>query len=443
MEQPDGSVIEWEWVRGPRVEAPVSPGAGGVGAGGDRPRGHTFSVPLICKALELVLWANNSIRGAARSLAIVCQEATEACPSLWSIRNWVFRLGLFEVQRPKPWARDWALILDHTIQVGAHKALLVVGVQLEEWDSHGCELGHQDVAVLALEICQQSNGQKVLQTLEQIREQIGGPRLLVSDAGSDLKKAAESFCERHDHTDWIPDVSHRMARLLEAELKADPKWESFLSQAALCRSRCQQTPLSPLMPPAQRGKARWMNYLPLVEWGLKMLHNPIPPQAEPREYRRLFGWLDDYLDDLSQFCLLMNLGQETGRILKQSGIHSQSLQDCRAMLEELALGARLHRYASGIHQYLDEVGSKLRPGERLLASSDIVESLFGKYKFMVDRSPQQAITRLVLSIGALVSKRTPELVRQALETVKMEAVEEWFRKQVGPDAQSIRQAVLG
>jgi len=117
-------------------------------------------------------------------------------------------------------------------------------------------LGHQDVVVLGLEICERSNGEIVLEALERVREQIGEPRLLVSDAGSDIKKAATLFCEHHGHTDWIGDVSHRMARLLEAELIEDPKWESFLSRAAQCRNQCQQTALSPLMPPAQRGKAR-------------------------------------------------------------------------------------------------------------------------------------------------------------------------------------------
>ena len=81
--------MAWELVEGARPEVPASPGAGGVGAGRDRPRGHTFSLSLICKALELVLWANSSLRGAARSLVIMGQEEAEAGPSLWSIRNWV------------------------------------------------------------------------------------------------------------------------------------------------------------------------------------------------------------------------------------------------------------------------------------------------------------------------------------------------------------------
>lgn len=404
-----------------------------------RPRGHTYSAILISQAVSLVLWANSSFRGAVRSLQVLGGEAAEACPSLWSIRNWVLRLGLYELERPKQPGSDWALILDHTIQVGPHKALLILGVRLGDLKREPFALGHQDVAVLGLEICERSNGEIVLKALERVQEQIGEPRLLVSDAGSDIKKAAALFCERHGHTDWMADVSHRMARLLEAELSDDPKWESFLSRAAQCRNQCQQTALSPLMPPAQRGKARWMNYQPLVAWGLNVIQHPIPSWANAREFKRVFGWLDHYVEELGDCWMMMHLGQETCRIVKEEGIDAESLKKCRQMLKERAEGTRLRRYADGIYEYLKEVESKLRPGERLLGSSDIVESIFGKYKFLMERSPQKAITRLILAIGAVTSKRTPELIREAMEAVKMGSVDKWFRKYVEESARSIRQ----
>jgi hypothetical protein len=335
------------------------------------------------------------------------------------------------------------LIVDHTIQVGPHKALLVLGVQLGDLNRNNFALGHQDVTVLALEICEQSNAEKVLKALEAVKESVGEPRLVVSDSGSDIKKAAGLFCDGPSQTDWIPDVGHRMARLLEAELKGDPKWEGFLSQAALCRSQSQQTALSPLMPPAQRGKARWMNFQPLVTWGLNMIHNSRPPWAEPGEFNRLFGWLNGYEDELSEYCLIMHMGQETCRIIKQGGICLESLAACREMLKEIGRGERLRRHASGIREYLKEVESKLRPGEKLLGSSDIIESVFGKYKLLLGRSPQKAITHLILAIGALTSKRTPELVRQAMEAINMEAVEEWFNKYIGKSARSLRREAFG
>jgi hypothetical protein len=429
--------MEWEVVRSTEtvpdsVRSPIS-------LRPECPRGHSYSAILISQAVGLVLWANSSFRGAVRSLQVLCEEGAEACPSLWSIRNWVLRLGLYELERAKEVGTDWALILDHTIQVGPHKALLILGVRLGDLKAEHFALGHQDVVVLGLEICERSNGEIVLEALERVREQIGEPRLLVSDAGSDIKKAATLFCEHHGHTDWIGDVSHRMARLLEAELIEDPKWESFLSRAAQCRNQCQQTALSPLMPPAQRGKARWMNYQPLVTWGLNVIQHPIPSWANAREFKRVFGWLDNYEEELGDCWMMMHLGQETCRIIKAEGIHSESLEKCRQMLKERTEGPRQRRYAEGIREYLIEVDSKLRPGERLLGSSDIVESLFGKYKFLMERSPQKAITRLILAIGALTSRRTPELIREAMEAVKIDSVEKWFRKYIGESARSIRQ----
>jgi hypothetical protein len=435
--QADGSVMDWELVPGQEVQP--SSEAAPIPERGDRPRGHTYSAKLISQAVNLVLSANCSLRGAAKCFEIFFPEAPKSNPSLWSIRNWVLRLGLYELQRPKPPAEDWALILDHTIQVGAHKALLVLGVRLGQLDRDHFALEHQDVKVLALEICEQSNGQKVLATLEKIQEQIGEPRLMVSDAGSDIKKAIGLFCERHAHTDWVPDVSHRMARLLEADLKENSEWECFLGQAAQCRSQCQQTALSPLMPPAQRGKARWMNYQPLVTWALHLIQRPIPTWADRRQFYRLFGWLDDFEQELGDCWMMMHLGQETGRILKQNGIDSQSLRHCRELLKERAQGTRLRRYAAGIQDYLREVEAKLRPGEILLASSDIIESIFGKYKLLVERSPERTITRLILSIGGLTSNRTPESIIAALEAVKTKAVAEWFAQYVGESARSTRQ----
>ena len=433
--------MDWELVG--ESEPNPSSGASLISIRRERPLGHSYSANVISKAVELVLSANSSFRGAARSLRILCAEAADDCPSLWSIRNWVLRLGLYELERPKLAAEDWVLILDHTIQIGPHKALLILGVQLADLNRNNFALGHQDVTMLGLEICEQSNGEKVLKALEAVKAAVGEPRLLVSDAGSDIKKAAGLFCDGHGHTDWIPDVGHRMARLLEAELKGDPKWEGFLSQAALCRSQCQQTALSPLMPPAQRGKARWMNFQSLVMWGLNVIHNPTPPWAGSDEFNRLFGWLDGYEDELSDYCLMMHMGQETCRIIKQAGISSESLGACRQMLKEIGKGERLRRHASGIREYLKEVESKLRPGEKLLGSSDIIESIFGKYKYLLERSPQKAITRLILAIGALTSERTPDLVRRAMEAVNMKAVEDWFSKYVGESARSLRQKAFG
>ena len=42
----------------------------------------------------------------------------------------MLRLGLYELQRAKEQASDWVFIVDATIGVGEHKALVILGVRL-------------------------------------------------------------------------------------------------------------------------------------------------------------------------------------------------------------------------------------------------------------------------------------------------------------------------
>ena len=53
-----------------------------------------------------------------------------ARPAANTGQNWILRIGLYELNRPKEMADDWVLILDHTIQIGKVKCLIVVGFRL-------------------------------------------------------------------------------------------------------------------------------------------------------------------------------------------------------------------------------------------------------------------------------------------------------------------------
>ena len=66
---------------------------------------------------------------------------------------------------------------------------------------------------------------------------------------------------------WHYDLTHRLARIPEKQLKDALWWESFLTLAGKCRNECRKTQWSFLLPPSQRTKARWFNLEPLIDWG--------------------------------------------------------------------------------------------------------------------------------------------------------------------------------
>ena len=84
-------------------------------------------------------------------------------PSRFSGRFWLFRLGYYKLTRPKERADDWVWIVDHTVQLGDEKCLVILCIRLCNLPAPGDCLSHEDVEPLALFPVKQSNGEVVFQ----------------------------------------------------------------------------------------------------------------------------------------------------------------------------------------------------------------------------------------------------------------------------------------
>ena len=51
-----------------------------------------------------------------------------------TILLWVRKLGYYALTKPKPVADDWVLLLDHSIQLGPDKLLVIFGIREETID---------------------------------------------------------------------------------------------------------------------------------------------------------------------------------------------------------------------------------------------------------------------------------------------------------------------
>ena len=96
---------------------------------------------------------------------------------------------------------------------------------------------------------------------------------------------------------------------------------------------------------------------------------------------------------------------------------------------------RLHRE---LIAFVAEQEAQVRPGERLLGSSEIIESVFGKMKRLEQDQSKNGFTGLLLGLGALVSTTTSAVIQQALETVSTKQVAIWCQKTLGQTVQSKR-----
>ena len=88
--------------------------------------------------------------------------------------------------------------------------------------------------------------------------------------------------------------------------------------------------------------------------------------------------------------------------------------------------------------FLAEESLKARPHERLVGSSEVIESVFGKLKRLEHDQSKGGFTGLVLSSAAMVSTTTGEVIQKALQTVPTKRVLAWCKETLGQSVQSKR-----
>jgi hypothetical protein len=237
------------------------------------PRG-SYCLGVIRQSLILVLRAAVSLRGTAAIFVYLPQLSLDPqgdLPTAGTIQMWLLRLGLDAIERPKERADDWAWLVDHTVQIGKTKCLLIVGIRLSKWRQLGGELAHHDLEVIALEPVEHSDGATVCRQLQEAARKTGVPRMIASDHGSDIKNGVAAFGKQYPHVSGCYDIAHKVALLLKKTLNDDARWTEFTRQCGSTKAQLQQTHLAHLIPPSPQPKARYMNADRQVDWGRRVL----------------------------------------------------------------------------------------------------------------------------------------------------------------------------
>jgi len=405
-----------------------------------------YSLGTIGMFVELVLSAPCSQRAAAAVLSWLRRlwPGSGEAPCANAGRAWLLRLGLYELTCPKEVSDDWVWLVDHTVQLGSHKGLIIVGLRLRDWQEKPRPLAHRDVRLLALEPMEHSDGQAVQRELEKVIARTGIPRQIVSDGGPDLKKGVELFRQAHPTVTHAYDIKHKVALLLKKELEQDPDWEKFVSESNVARRGITLTSAGFLVPPALQAKARYMNVDRLVAWGqrvLRYLDHPCEVPGEPVNatlVENRLGWLRGYQQRLAQWSALLSVAEAAEHYVRHHGWHAAAAGELRARLEPLAKCARSRRLIDNLLEFGAAQAAAARPGERLVGSTEVLESLIGKYKRLQAMHSGDGITRTILSLGALVGQRCLRTLRQALATVTNRHLADWCQQHIGITLQARR-----
>lgn len=364
-------------------------------------------------------------------------------------------MGIYELTRKKEYRDDWIFIVDFTLELGKQKALVVLGVSQEHLSeqvvSQRRALSHEDVELLGLEIMGSTKGEMILHQLEKITELVGVPVQIVADHSSDLARGIKLYQDNHPEIIYTHDVTHAMALLLKYKLDANDRYQSFLQKCHRCRQKLQQTELSFLSPPSQRSQCRYFNVERLTNWAIKLLNSPVETliQLMPDIEHKLIlskiveklAWLADYEADLIHWNQMVTMTRRLETQLKQLGINSQTLQYFQQNQFDL-VNDSLQYFQQQIFDYVTNECSQIKDKQTFLATSDVIESLFGKYKQFSARCPIKEMGQMLLTICLSTMNLTTTVVKNALESISFFDVEEWLAEVFGQSMLSKRKTLF-
>jgi len=433
-----------------------------------KPSAHHYPLAVINLFIQLVLGAAAGLRTSENTLKVINETMNWGLPvpSWYTGRIWLMKLGYWKLMRPKAVADDWVWLVDFTIQSGTTKVFVIFGIRLKNIPAQQI-LSHEDIEPIDLVPLEKTNGDIVYTTLEDAVAKTGVPRVIVSDAGSDVKSGIKKFCRIHSETSYIYDGKHKIATLLKSRLEKDERWGEFCKFTGHLSKTFQQTPFAHLAPTAFRIKARYMNLESRIRWAESMLcildseldsaqcHFPgldisdsilTHNDSIKSELYKKAGKLINYKSAIDEWSELLNICLYIENAIRTCGyirnIQYDIKRDIYKEFGELKYISN-REFFNNLLLFIEEQQSECKPGECLPGSTEVLESVLGKQKYIEGEQSKSGFTGLVLGIAAIVSETTSEIIRSAMELIPVKMVLEWQRKKLGPTVQARRKKAFG
>jgi len=404
---------------------------------------------LLC--VRLVVFCNCSPRGAAAVMREFAAFHGLKTPSHMSIQNWTLKYGVGWLTGRVERRRDWVFILDHMVEFGTQKCLLVLGLPRGKFRRNRCRVSHADVSVLGIIVEDKMNAVKINETLAEISAASGAPVQIITDHGSDIKKGVEDFIATLPVKPvYTYDITHKTAVMLKRLLKDDASWEKFVRKSVDTKRLVLQTVMGHLAPPKPSDKARWLNLDKYAAWGEEVAAHIAGARLDPSRHEEaeklgtVFGWLDDFSSELALWGMIVRVLQAAKDEVKVNGLDKGTKARFLRRLEKLdgdTGGAE--EATEELLSFFDEQTANLPDDDKWLGTSDIIESVFGKYKRFSQRASIKGVGKIVLMIPVFTGRLTMKKLNKAMETIRCADVKKWINDKLGVSFFAKRRRALG
>lgn len=399
-------------------------------------------------------------------------------PHFTSIINWVVKLGIQSMRHIKKYT-GWTAIIDTSIQISGKKLLAILRVPLIK--DHAKSLRLKDVECIGLYILQRCDGEIVKSCLLDTFAKSGLPTTMIKDQGPDLKLGltkTNDLLEKHSPATTIKDIqdiTHTIANALAAEYSEREDYLAFIASVNEINSKLGYSESSSLRSPKIRNKGRFQSISRIAQWAhrifkllnrerknitqeaVEMIEASLPSfdymshtdGESLKDYAsiKLEGKLPDlniHANFITEFLTVTSVANQIQHLLKVSGFNLKTYKSacnlCKTLPEKSKVGIRLTAWLLEHKTIYDRINTA---DISIEVCSDILECLFGKYKYLLQRIGRQDFNRLVSMIPLLCGEQHPDLILQALNEVSQKEVLNWQKKNVPETSLQKRRRLLG
>jgi hypothetical protein len=389
-------------------------------------KGHKYTLKVITFSVMLYVFAGCSFRSVHKVLSCFQSEyglLLGDLPSKTSIENWVQKLGYSEYTDSGIYLYegDYSIIIDESMVVGQQRMMIVLGIDAVKSDEKALCFG--TVRLLYIAVRPSWNWEDVVQLLDKVAEKMGKePLYVISDGGNNLTKGIKGASLKR-----IPDVGHQMAKFVEQTYVNQDLFKAFTTAVAGVKFREIMKGTAYLLPPKQRTIARFMNLSGIVDWAANILRVFSKLSLVEQE---TFSFLKDFRELIKELAIVFEMTHKMLKIIKNKGISYENIAQCIILGKQY--GARIPTILTDkMTAYFKEIKDKLPDATTTWhASSDVLESLFGKYKQIASPNKLNGVTPFVLSLCVYTnidahSKEMANQIKFALENVSMADLKAW------------------
>jgi DNA-binding phage protein len=232
---------------------------------------------------------------------------------------------------------------------------------------------------------------------------------------------------------------------MKSLFEQDESWISFVEFTSLAQKFMRQTEVAALAPPNQRSKARYLNIDIIIRWAQRIIllmesQDKIQSIFNPDLVDRTLIWITYFKDDIKEWGEILDVAEAIKSTINKKGLYRGLRDDLSKVLATTipVENTRAMELQDAALSYAGSLEYKVHVGDRLPGCSDVIESLFGRFKHLEQQQSGSGFTQLLLALPALVGKKSTELLKQAMETVKVSDLSLWLKENIGMSVQAKR-----